>query len=196
VGVRVDRRRGLKIGGVGALALLLGACASPAVQVLTRRSVSWSREQLQQAFDQRFPFEVQPNAWVQVRLSSPRVRLLGQAGRLAAQVQCDVRERLLNTRHPAQLELDFGLRYQASDRSIRMQDVRVRQATLLELPPAVRELVSRQSALWLQPRLEGQSLYQIKPGDLSFVAALGLEPKGFRWTDQTLTLDFDRPGAR
>lgn len=192
----MDRRRGLKIGGASALALLLGACASPAVQVLTRRSVSLSPEQLQQAFDQRFPFEVQPNAWVQVRLSSPRVRLLGQAGRLAAQVQLELRERLLSTRHPAQLELDFGLRYEASDRSIRMQDVRVRQAALLDLPPSVRELVSRQSALWLQPKLEGQSLYQIKQADLSFVAALGLEPKGFRWTDNALMLDFDLPGTR
>ena len=192
----MDRRGGLKIGGVSALALLLGACASPAVQVLTRRSVSLSPEQLQQAFDQRFPFEVQPNAWVQVRLSSPRVRLLGQAGRMAAQVQLELRERLLGTRHPAQLELDFGLRYEVSDRSIRMQDVRVRQAALLDLPPTVRELVSRQSALWLQPKLEGQSLYQIKQADLSFVAALGLEPKGFRWTDEALTLEFDLPGTR
>jgi hypothetical protein len=192
----MDRRRGLKIGGASALALLLGACASPAVQVITRRSVSLTPEQLQQAFDQRFPFEVQPNAWVQVRLSSPRVRLLGQDRRLAARVQLELRERLLSTRHPAQVELDFGLRYEATDRSIRMQDVRVRQAALLDLPPSVRELVSRQSALWLQPRLEGQSLYQIKPSDLSFVAALGLEPKGLRWADDALTLEFDLPGVR
>ena len=109
----------------------LAACSNPAVQLLTRQRLSLSREQLQAALARRFPLEQRVAEVLDLRLAEPQLHL--QAGRIGAELALTVTERLLGTAHPARMALDFGLRFEPSDRSVRMQGVRVQQLAFTRL---------------------------------------------------------------
>ena len=60
----------------------LSACSHPAAQLLTQQRLTLSREQLQAALDKRFPLEQRVAEVLDVRLSSPQLKLLPASGRI------------------------------------------------------------------------------------------------------------------
>lgn len=171
----------------------LSACSNPAVQLLTQRRLSLSREQLQTALSQRFPMEQRVAEVLDVRLSAPKLSLLPTAGRLATELQLDITERLLKTTHPASLALDFGLRFEPTDRSVRMHSVRVQQLVFTRLAPAYQTLMNRYAPRLAERALDGQQLHQISEADWNTLHMLGLQPGEFKVTSQGLSLDFRPP---
>jgi hypothetical protein len=184
-------RRQLGQGLLGGFVLQsLGACSSPAAQLLTRRSIELSAAQLQDALSQRFPMEQRVAEVLNVRLSPPRLRLLPAAGRIATDFQLDITERLLQSTHPAQLALDFGLRFEPADRTVRLRDVRVQQLAFTRLAPAYQELMNRYAPRLAERALQDLALHQISASDWRALQGLGLQPGEFKITSQGLRLDF------
>jgi hypothetical protein len=173
----------------------LSACSSPAAQLLTGRRITLSAAQLQAAVDPRFPMTQRVAEVLDVRLSAPRLQLLPERGRIAAELQLDIAERLLLTTHPARLALDFGLRFQASDRTVRLQDVRVQQLVFTRLAPPYQDLMNRHAPRLAERALDGLVLHQISEADWNTLQMLGLQPGEFSITPLGLSLDFG-PQAR
>ncbi len=189
-------RRHFAQGLLGGFALQgLSACSSPAVQLLTSRRISLSAEQLQSSLAQRFPMEQRVSEVLDVRLSAPRLKLLPASGRIATELKLDITERLLQSTHPASLALDFGLRFEPSDRSVRMQGVRVQQLVFTRLAPAYQELMNRHAPRLAERALEGQVLHRLSDAEWSGLQMLGLEPAEFSVTPQGLNLDFRSPAS-
>lgn len=174
----------------------LSACSNPAVQLLTGRSIRLSAEQLQATLGQRFPMQQRVAEVLDVRLSSPRLRLLPERGRIATELQLDITERLLQSSHPARLALDFGLRFEPRDRTVRLRDVRVQQLVFTRLTPAHQELMNRYAPRLAERALDGQVLHQVSEADWNTLQMLGLEPGEFTVTPQGLSLDFRPPSTR
>ena len=171
----------------------LSACRNPAVQLLTQRSLNLSREQLQAALGQRFPMEQRVADVLDVRLSTPKLSLLPASGRVATELQLDITERLLQSAHPASLALDFGLRFELADRSVRMHSVRVQQLVFTRLAPSYQTLMNRYAPRLAERALDGQVLYQVSTADWNTLQLLGLQPGEFKVTPQGLSLDFRPP---
>ena len=171
----------------------LSACRNPAVQLLTQRSLNLSREQLQAALGQRFPMEQRVADVLDVRLSAPKLSLLPASGRVATELQLDITERLLQSTHPASLALDFGLRFETADRSVRMHSVRVKQLVFTRLAPSYQTLMNRYAPRLAERALDGQVLYQVSTADWNTLQLLGLQPGEFKVTPQGLSLDFRPP---
>ena len=171
----------------------LSACSNPAVQLLTQRSLNLSREQLQAALGQRFPMEQRVADVLDVRLSAPKLSLLPAEGRVATELQLDITERLLQSTHPASLALDFGLRFELADRSVRMHSVRVQQLVFTRLAPSYQTLMNRYAPRLAEWALDGQVLYQVSTADWNTLQLLGLQPGEFKVTPQGLSLDFRPP---
>jgi hypothetical protein len=179
---------------LGALALQsLVACGHPAVQLLTEQKLTLSGAQLQAALNPRFPLEQRVAEVLDLRLSAPRLQLLTERQRIATELQLDITERLLQSTHPGRLALDFGLRFENADRTVRMQGVKVQQLVLNRLAPAYQELMNRYAPRLAERALEGQVLHQVSEADWSALQRLGLQPGEFRITPQGLTLDFKPP---
>ncbi len=184
-------RRQLAQALLGGLALpSLSACSSPAAQVLTQRRLTLSSAQLQAALAPRFPMQQRVAEVLDVRLSEPRLQLQPERGRIATELQLDITERLLQSTHPARLALDFGLRFEPSDRTVRLRDVRVQQLVFTRLAPAYQDLMNRHAPRLAERALEGLSLHQISEADWNTLQMLGLQPGEFSITPQGLNLDF------
>ena len=179
------------LGSLGLYAL--SACSNPGVQLLTSRSISLSGEQLQTALERRFPLEQRVADVLSVRLSSPRLRLLPETGRIATELRLDITERLLRTSHPASLALDFGLRFEPTDRTVRLRDVRVQQLAFTRLAPAYQELMNRYAPRLAERALNDQVLHQVSEADWNALQLLGLQPGEFKVTPQALMLEFRPP---
>ncbi len=188
---KLHRRRLAQALGACLALSTLAACSNPAVQLLTRQRLSLSREQLQAALAQRFPLEQRVAEVLDLRLAEPVLQL--QAGRIGAELALTVTERLLGTAHPARMALDFGLRFEPSDRSVRMQGVRVQQLAFTRLAPAYQALMNRHAPALAERALEGQVLYQVSEADWQSLLRLGLVPGEFTVTPQGLDLDFRPP---
>ncbi len=171
----------------------LSACSNPAVQLLTQRRLSLSREQLQAALAKRFPMEQRVADVLDVRLSAPKLSLLPATGRVATELQLDITERLLQSTHPASLALDFGLRFEPADRSVRMHSVRVQRLVFTRLAPSYQTLMNRYAPRLAEWALDGQALHQISESDWNTLQLLGLQPGEFKVTAQGLSLDFRPP---
>lgn len=191
--VPVPRRRFTQalLGGLAMHAL--SGCSGTGMQVLTQHRLTLSAEQLQAALDRRFPLEHRVAELLDVRLSAPRLKLLPDSGRVATELELEITERLRRSRHPAQLALDFGLRFQASDRSVRLRDVRVTQLAFTRLAPAYQELMNRYVPPLAERALDGWMLHQVSEADWNKLQRLGLQPGEFTVTAQGLNLDFRPP---
>ncbi len=184
-------RRRLAQALLGTLALqALSACGHPAVQLLTEQRLTLSRAQLQAALAQRFPWTQRVAELLDVRLHSPHLQLLAPSQRIAVELQLDITERLLQSAHPGRLALDFGLRFERTDRSIRMRDVQVQQLVLDKLAPPYQAFMNRYAPRLAERALDNQVLHQLSESDWAGLQRLGLQPAEFRITAQALSLDF------
>lgn len=158
--------------------------------MLTQRRLTLSADELQTAVARRFPIEQRVAELLDVRLSTPRLRLLPDSGRVSTELDLEISERLRLSRHPAKLSLDFGLRFQTSDRSVRLRDVRVQELVLTRLSPAYQNLMNRYAPPLAERALDGIMLHQVSEADWNQLQRLGLQPGEFTVTAQGLSLDF------
>lgn len=184
---RLARRRAASALVAAALApLLLPGCASAAAP---RYTVSLA--ELQQALAGRFPRRYPLAGVLELQLLTPRLALRPERDQLNALIDVQTSGLLLQGRQPqGVLDLDFGLRYEASDRTIRTERLQVNALAVQGLPPALSELLARQGARLAQQALDGLALHQLRPGDLALADGLGLQPERIRVTPSGLAVDF------
>lgn len=153
-------------------ALVLGGCTG----LMGPPQVVYSEAELNQMLAKRFPLEKRVAGMLDVSLSNPRLALKGAAGRLSTEFDLQAQDRLQGKTWQGHLALDYGLRIEHSDHSLRVADPRVTALTLDRgtgaRPSADME---RLGALVVEKLLDGATIHQLKPEQVERLAQAGYE---------------------
>lgn len=168
---RLVLQRSAGVAGGFAL-LLLGACAGfggPQIITLTEAD-------LQRQLERNFPLDQRLLDAFDVRLSAPQVRLLAEQNRLAVSVDIGTRERLLGGRWQGLLAFDTALRWEPSDQSVRLSQVRVQDFALHNGQAAARNGAERLGGALVERVLEEMTLYRLPPERAAELQRRGMAP--------------------
>lgn len=171
----------LALGGAGLLALP-AARAQPSYPV--------SAAQLQQAVARRFPRRYPVGGWLHIDAEAPRLRLLPEQNRLGAEMTVAAAGPLLRRSYAGAFDLDFALRYEASDLTVRAHQLRVNALRFDDLPPQASALLAGYGPQLAEQTLQDAVLHQFKPQDLALPDGMGLQPGSITVTAQGLVIGF------
>jgi len=148
---------------------LLFLCALPVFAACASRMPSYTvtAAQLQAALAARFP---------------SRQPVVGLAGRAVGA--------LLERSCPGGLDVDFGLRYEAADRSLRATAVRLNVLRIAGLPPRAAAVLQGLGAGLAGQALGEVVLHHLRDKDLVLADGLGMQPGPITVTPQGLRIDF------
>jgi hypothetical protein len=146
--------------------------------------------QIEQAIAQRFPLTLGVGGLLDLRLLSPRLRLIPALNRIGSAWEIEAGGPALRHRYSGWFDLDFLLRYEPSDRTIRAHQPRVQSLRLAGLPPRPAELIDAYGPLLAEQALQDLVLHQLAARDLALPDALGLEPDTLTVTAQGVVIAF------
>ncbi len=170
--------------------VLGGALYLSLTRARSQPSYTVSSQQLQEAVAKRFPLKYPVGGLLDLTLLTPQLRLLPTLNRLGTDIVVDASGPALQRNYTGTFDVDFALRYEASDQSIRAHQLRVNSLRLAGLPPGPSALIEA-----FGPSLAGQTLqevvlHRLKPEDLALANGMGLEPGTITVTAKGLTIAF------
>ena len=171
-----------------AMAASLSAIAPIAAHAQPAYTVS--AEQLQQAVAERFPVQYPVQGLVNLNVQAPALRLLPQTNRLGAEMAVDAAGPALRNTYSGIFDIDFALRYEASDQSIRANQIRINSLRMKGLPPVPAALLESYAPQLGQQTWQEVTLHKLKPQDLALADTMGLEPGAITVTDKGLKVEF------
>lgn len=174
-------------------AATLGGCA----YLGAPRKLTLSPAELQNLLQTRFPQEQRLLDLFEVRASSPQLRLLPDQNRLQMGLDLQARERILQSQFKGRLDFDAALRWQPSDHTVRLDQVRV-QGFALDAPvpgglPAAsprRTSTERVAAALAERVLEGLVLYRLPAEKAAQLDQAGVQPAALAVTHNGLEITF------
>jgi hypothetical protein len=173
---------GLTLGGAACLALPAAHAAQPSYTV--------SADQLQQAVAKRFPLRYPVGGLLDLNVLAPRLRLLPELNRLGTEMVVQAAGPALGRSYTGAFDLDFGLRYEASDQTIRAQQLRVNSLRFADLPEGTAELLSAYGPALAEQTLQGVVLHTLRAQDLALSDVMGLQPGTITVTPTGLVIGF------
>jgi hypothetical protein len=132
--------------------------------------------QLQEAVDGRFPMRYPVAGMLDLELQAPRLQLLAARNRLAAELPVRAAGPALNRSHTGSLSVDFALRFEPSDRSIRAHQLQLGRLSFPTLQPAVVELLNSYGPALASQALQEVVLHRLSEQDLALPNRMGLQP--------------------
>ena len=145
---------------------------------------------LEQAVAQRFPLHLPVGGLVNISVQPPRLRLLPAQNRLGADMVVGAAGQVLRRAYTGTFDLDFALRYEASDLSVRAHQLRVNALQFDDLPPQPSALLAAYGPALAAQALQGAVLHTFKPQDLALPDGMGLQPDSITVTAQGLLIGF------
>lgn len=177
----LSRARFLALGGVIGVAL-------PSAQAQPRFTVAV--EQLQQMVGQRFPRRYPVAGLMDLDVQAPRLRLLPELNRLSADMTVLATGPALRRSQTGTFEVDFALRYEVSDRTIRATQLRFRRLQFAGLLPMASELLNTYGPSLAEQSFQEVVLHQLRPQDLAMADGLGMQPGSITVTEAGLVIGF------
>lgn len=168
-------------------AVLLAGAGLPAA---AQPRYTVTAEQLQEVVAQRFPLRYPVAGLLDLGLQAPRLRLLPEANRLSAEMAVDAAGPALRRAHSGAFEVEFALRYEASDRTLRAHQLRLGRLDFPDLQPAAVELLNRYAPALAAQSLREVVLHTLRPQDLALFDGLGLQPGPITVTPRGLVVEF------
>jgi hypothetical protein len=165
--------------GVGAVlcvapGLLLAAEADPPAAQPAGYRVSTA--QMQEALGQRFPLRYPMQGLLSLEVQTPRLQMLPAENRLRAEMPVEAAGPALNRSHQGSLEVDFALRYEASDRTLRAHQLRLSRLKFPSLQPSVVTLLNTYAPTLGDEMLKEVVLHRLEPKDLAPLDKMGMQP--------------------
>jgi hypothetical protein len=149
-----------------------------------------SAEQLQRAVAQRFPLRYPVPGLMNLDVQVPQLRLLPAQNRLGAEMVVDAAGPALERRHQGTLDVEFALRYEATDRTVRAHQLRVKRLQFPSLQPGVVALLNTYGPALARQSLLEVVLHQLSPQDLALPDGLGMQPGSLTVTSDGLVIGF------
>ena len=173
-----------------ALAWLSGSQAQESEQPQAPPRYTVSAAQLQQMVAQRFPLRYPVQGLLNLDVQAPRLRLLPEQNRLSAEMAVEAAGPALHRSRKGWLEVEFALRYEASDQTIRAHQLRFKKLSIEELQPAASDLLNSYGPALAAQSLQEVILHQLRPQDLALSDVMGLQPGSITVTDKGLVIGF------
>lgn len=159
-----------------------------APQALPHHKVS--EAQLQAAVAQRFPLRYPVERLMNLDVQVPTLRLLPAQNRLGAQMVMEAVGPALNRRHQGTLDVEFALRYEATDRTVRAHQLRLARLQFPSLQPGVVAMLNTYGRALAEQTLLEVVVHRMRPQDLVLPDALGMQPGSITVTGEGLTIGF------
>lgn len=160
----------------------LGVAAAPNYRV--------SLQQLQDVLAQRFPLRYPVAGLFDVTLDLPRLFLLPELNRVGAGLPLRAAGPALRRSHGGEVELDFNLRYEPSDQTIRAYRLRIERLRVDGLTGEAQALLERSAGDFARQALLEVVLHRLHPQELALAEAMGLEPGSITVTADGLVIEF------
>ncbi len=169
-----------------AFAALAGAGCNGA---LGPRSVTLSLEQMQDKVSARFPRRYPLAGLAELNLQTPRLALRPEQNRINVVMALEATGPVLRRAHTGSLDVDFALRYEPTDQTLRATDLQVRALQIDGLPAQVSQLLAGLGPALAQQALREVVLHQLQPRDLAVAERLGLQPGRITVTPRGLEIE-------
>jgi hypothetical protein len=169
------------------LLALLAACAS------TPRGIDISQQQLQSALARRFPLDTRVGDLFAAKVGAPRLTLLPDENRLRLDFVFEASDRIVRSAVHGELALSFALRFEPSDASIRLANVRVERIDLQGLPERWRAQLEPIATIVGGQLLEGTVLHTFRAEDVA--RARGWTPGAIRVTPAGVRVELLPPAS-
>ena len=172
----------------------LAGCAALAPQP---KNINLSQERLLQLISSQFPFNNRMLEVLEVAVSKPRVQLDPLNNRIQTGLDVNVAPRglagaLTQRNFSGVLDMSYGLRFEPSDNSIRMADVKVSKLDVPGVPEQFQTAVNKLGGLLAEKLLSDYSLYKLTAADLqSEVKGWGFKPGKFSIANNGLNIAID-----
>lgn len=171
----------LALGGAAYLALF-GAHGQPSYTVTTA--------QLQDAVAKRFPVRKRAQGILDLTVQAPQLRMMPGQNRLGAVMAVEAGGPALRRTYPGTFDLDFALRYEAGDMTLRAHELKVNTLQFDGLPPQASMLLASYGPQLAEQALQGAVLHTLKPQDLALPDSMGVQPSTITVTDKGLVIAF------
>lgn len=181
--------RRLLLAATARLALAMSACQI-AHAAFAQPSYTVSAQQLQRVLDQRFPRRYAVAGLLEVEMQAPALRLLPELNRLATDLPVQAGGPALRRRYAGSVDVDFALRYERSDQSIRAHQIRVNAVRMEGLGPDGERVIDAYLRQLSQQALVEVVLHTLRPQDLALATTMGFEPGEIAVTPQGITVRF------
>jgi hypothetical protein len=168
-----------------ALGPMLSACAAPAAP-----SYLITTGQLQEVLAQRFPMRYQVPGLFDLDVAQPQLHLLPELNRVASEMSVGVAGPALRRSYSGEFDLDFSLRYEPSDQTIRAHNLQVHSLRFSGLPANAAAVLDAYSAALARQSLGEVVLHHLRPRDLALADAMGLQPGDITVTPEGLRIGF------
>lgn len=149
-----------------------------------------SVEQLRHAAAQRFPLRHSIPGVLRIDLQAPSLRLLPAQNRLSAAMSVEAAGPALERSYKGFLNVEFALRYEPDDRTIRAHQLRIKGLQMPGLQPSVVDILNLYAPAMAEQSLLEIVLYQLRPQDLALPDAMGMRPDRITVTDQGVDIAF------
>ena len=183
-----DRRRAVARLSVAAGALCAGMLAglSGCASLVGTHDVNISESQLTVLMARQFPMERKVMEVIDLNITNPVLTLMPEANRVGTELDVTAIDRLFGSTALGHVKLDYGLRFQPSDHTIRMTQVRVRELALSSGSSNLHGAAQRIGGLVAENALENLVLYRMKPAQADEMDRLGLVASPITVTPQGL----------
>lgn len=149
-----------------------------------------SAAQLQAGVAQRFPMRFPVQGLMNLDVQVPQLRLLPALNRLGAVMDVVAAGPALERTHQGTLDVEFALRYEATDRTVRAHQLRFKRLLFPTLQPGVVALLNTYGPALAQQTLLEVVVHTLRPQDLALPDALGMQPGSMTVTTEGLTIGF------
>jgi hypothetical protein len=173
---------GLLVSLAGGVASMLSAPTAQAAQSRYRISTA----ALEQAVAQRFPVRYPVGQLLNVDLQAAHLRMLTSSNRIAANIDLEASGPALNRNHTGNLDIEFALRYEASDHSLRAHQIQVHSLKLAGLSAQAQGLLNVYAPRLGEKAMAEVVLHRLPPAQATMLDSLGLQPEKITVTDQGL----------
>jgi hypothetical protein len=182
-------KRRLLISAAALLAIQLTACSMTSAQA-AQPSYKISMAQLQRVMAKRFPRRYPVRGVIDLDIDLPQLRLLPAANRVGAQVAIRASGPLLQRTSQGSIDLDFALRYEPSDRTIRAWEIAIDHVAIEGLRPDAAQLLDAYVRASASESLLELVVHQLQPKDLALADTMGLEPGEITVAEDGLVVGF------
>ena len=169
---------------------LLAAGVAAVDMARAQPSYTVSIQVLQQTVAQRFPLRYPVEGLLNLDLQAPRLSLLPAQNRLAAAMVVEAAGPALRRSYTGSFDVDFALRYEASDRSIRAHQLQFKNLQFPGLQLGAAELLNAYGPALAAKSLQEVVLHTLRPQDLALADTMGLQPGSITVTEQGLVVGF------
>ena len=172
------------VGPAMAAAIVAAGCAG----LFGPRNIEVSQAQLQEAVERRFPIERRYLELLDVTVAAPRVTLRPEVNRLATEFQVLVSDRVFSSQHRGTISLNYGLRFDPGDNSVRLTNVRIDRFDIDGAPALLRQQLDRIGVQLAEQTLNERPVYSLRPRDVEAIQGRGYRPTDLRVTPSGITI--------